>query len=53
MTIYVAFNFPRRKNPFKRLAWYLFRLAFPGFVHDVLWNHSLCKLKHLVELEGG
>ncbi len=53
LTIYVAFNFPRRKNPFKRLAWRLFRLAFPGFVHDVLWNHSLCKLKHLVELEGG
>ena len=25
--------------------------AFPGFVHDVMWNHSLCKLKDLVETE--
>jgi flavin-dependent dehydrogenase len=51
LTIYVAFDFPTSSNPFKRVGWRLFRLAFPGFVHDVLWNHSLCKLKHLVELE--
>ena len=30
--------------------WFLFRLLFPGFVHDVIWNHSLCRLKSLVEL---
>jgi flavin-dependent dehydrogenase len=52
LTIYVAFNFPRSTNPFKRTGWSLFKRAFPGFVHDVLWNHSLCKLKHLVELSG-
>ncbi|MGO8753078.1 MAG: NAD(P)/FAD-dependent oxidoreductase [Thermoguttaceae bacterium] len=50
LTIYVAFNFPRSKNPLKRLAWYLFRRTFPAFIHDVLWNHALCKIKHLVEL---
>ncbi|NQU25588.1 MAG: hypothetical protein HQ567_30245 [Candidatus Nealsonbacteria bacterium] len=33
-------------------AWYAFGLAFPGFVHDVVWNHSLCKIKDLVETEG-
>jgi hypothetical protein len=33
----------------KRAAWWLFRLTFPGFVHDVLWNHALCKLKYLIE----
>ncbi len=53
LTIYVAFNFPRGKNPFTRLAWYLFKRAFPGFVHEVLWNQALCKLKHLAELEDG
>ena len=36
LTIYVAFNFPRGKNPFTRLAWYLFKRVFPGFVHEVL-----------------
>jgi hypothetical protein len=51
LTIYVAFNFPRGKRPLGRTGWRLFRLFFPGFVHDVIWNHSLCKLKHLVELE--
>jgi flavin-dependent dehydrogenase len=49
LTIYVAFSFPRSTNPLKRIGWRLFKLAFPGFVHDVVWNHSLCKLKHLVE----
>lgn len=50
LTIYLAFDFPRGKSLLKRLGWFLFRLVFPGFVHDVLWNHSLCKLKHLAEL---
>jgi hypothetical protein len=49
LTIYLAFDFPKPRNPFKRVAWWLFRLTFPGFVHDVLWNHALCKLKYLVE----
>jgi flavin-dependent dehydrogenase len=53
LTIYAAFNFPRGKNPFTRLAWYLFKRVFPGFVHEVLWNQALCKLKHLAELEDG
>lgn len=51
LSTYVGFSFPRPPNPIKRLAWLAFRLAFPGFVHDVVWNHSLCKLKDLVETE--
>ena len=51
LSIYVAFDFPRRGGSLKRLAWRLFRWSFPAFVHDVLWNHSLCKLKHLVEFD--
>lgn len=50
LTIYVAFDFPHGEGLVKRLGWRLFRSIFPGFVHDVLWNQSLCKFKQLVEL---
>jgi hypothetical protein len=50
LSIYVAFDFPRGTNALPRSFWRLFRLFFPGFVHDVIWNHSLCRLKHLVEV---
>jgi flavin-dependent dehydrogenase len=50
LTVYTAFDFPRGTGPLGRPGWYLARLIFPAFVHDVLWNHSLCKMKHLVEL---
>jgi flavin-dependent dehydrogenase len=52
LTIYAAFNFPRGKNVFTRLAWSLFKRIFPGFIHEVLWNQALCKLKHLAELQS-
>jgi len=51
LTIYVAYDFPRGTNRLQRSFWRLFRLFFPGFVHDVIWNHSLCRLKHLVEAD--
>ncbi len=25
-------------------------LLFPIYVHDVLWNHAMCELKHIVEM---
>lgn len=53
LSIYVAVDFPRGSGRLKRLFWALFRRSFPGFVHDVLWNHALCKLKHLAEVEEG
>lgn len=49
LSSYVGFSFPRPENLLKKAAWFAFKLIFPGFVHDVLWNHSLCKLKSLVE----
>jgi hypothetical protein len=51
LTIYVAFDFPKGNGPAERLGWSVFRRAFPAFVHDVIWNQSLCKLKQLVESE--
>ncbi len=53
LSIYAAFDFPRRRNRFKRAAWRLFKHLFPGFVHEVLWNHSLCQLKEIVESGRG
>lgn len=53
LTIYVAFDFPRGTGPLGRLGWRLGRFIFPAFLHDVLWNHSLCAIKHLTELDQG
>ena len=49
LSIYVAFNFERGSMWLTRPFWWGFRLLFPAFVHDVLWNHSLCQLKNIVE----
>lgn len=51
LSIYVAFDIQIKGNPIKKFGWYIFRLCFPAFVHDVAWNHSLCKIKHLVEMD--
>lgn len=49
VSIYVAFNFPRGRNALNGPGWWLLRQGFPAFVHDVIWNHSLCQLKDCVE----
>jgi flavin-dependent dehydrogenase len=51
LSIYVAFNFLRGSGWGGRPFWRLFRLLFPAFVHDVIWNHSLCQLKDIAEKE--
>jgi hypothetical protein len=51
LSIYVAFQFARGESPKTRPLWWMFRRLFPSFVHDVLWNHSLCQLKNLAEGE--
>ncbi len=51
LSIYVAFNFARGKNRITHPFWWLFRVFFPAFVHDVIWNHSLCQLKDIVETD--
>lgn len=49
LSIYVAFDFERGTHWVQRPFWWLFRLLFPDFVHDVIWNHSLCQLKDVIE----
>ncbi len=49
LSIYVAFNFKRGRTALTAPGWWLLRRLFPAFVHDVIWNHSLCQLKGCVE----
>ncbi len=51
LSIYVAVNFVPGRTAMTRPLWWLFRHVFPGFVHDVLWNHSLCQLRSIAEAE--
>jgi len=51
LTIYVGFDFYRGKSLLGRAGWRLYRTLFPSFAHDVLWNHSLCKIRYLAEAE--
>jgi len=52
LSIYVAFDFARGKRWTEKIFWFFFRYFFPGFVHDVLWNHSLCQLKDIIEKDS-
>ena len=52
LTIYVGFDFRRGSSRTGKLGWRLGRAVFPGFVHDVVWNHSLCQMKDLAESDG-
>jgi flavin-dependent dehydrogenase len=53
LAIYAAFDFRRGETPASRALWWCGRVLFPGFVHDVVWNHALCCIKEEVELSGG
>jgi len=52
LSIYVAYNFPKGGDFFSAGFWTFFRSIFPAYVHDVLWNHSLCKLKDIAESQA-
>jgi hypothetical protein len=49
LTIYLAFDYARGNSFAGRVYWRLFKLLFPEFIHEVLWNHALCELKHSAE----
>jgi len=51
LTIYAAFEWPRNAGFLAGTCGRLFRATFPAFVHDVIWNHALCKLKEVAEGE--
>jgi flavin-dependent dehydrogenase len=49
LTVYLAFDYARGARRADKLFWWTFRLLFPEYVHDVLWNHALCQFKQAVE----
>lgn len=49
VTVYLAFDYARGSTLLSRIYWRLFRLLFPEFIHDVLWNHALCEFKQAAE----
>lgn len=49
--VYVAFDIAPGKEWTEKIPWFLLKRFFPGFVHDVLWNHSLCQLKDIIEID--
>lgn len=51
LSIYVAFRFQRGQTAITQLWWWFFQRLFPAFVHDVLWNHSLCQFKTIAEAD--
>jgi hypothetical protein len=49
LAIYTSFDYKRGKGIAGRIIWEGVRLLFPGFVHDIVWNHALCTIKEEVE----
>jgi hypothetical protein len=49
LTTYVGFDLPRGGSVAHRAFWAVGRRFFPRVAHDVVWNHSLCKIKQLAE----
>jgi len=49
LSIYAAFDYKRGASFASRVLWRIVRALFPGFLHDVVWNHALCTIKEEVE----
>lgn len=49
LTVLLVFNYPKGSSLLEKLFWYGFRLLFPDFIHEVLWNHALCEFKQSIE----
>ncbi len=49
LSVYAAFNYRKGTGVANRMLWKGVRFLFPGFVHDVVWNHALCTMKEEVE----
>jgi len=45
LVLYTAFNFKKGNNRLSRIFWKIFKIIFPGYAHDVVWNHAICCIK--------
>jgi flavin-dependent dehydrogenase len=53
LVIYTAFDFRRGRGIVGTRFWRLFRIMFPDYAHDVVWNHAICCIKGEVERRAG
>ena len=53
LAIYTSFDYKQGEGILGRIIWDVVRLLFPGFVHDIVWNHALCTVKEEVERKHG
>ena len=51
--IYTAFDFRRGRGAIGKRFWRLFKIMFPEYAHDVVWNHAICCIKGEVEQRAG
>jgi len=51
LSIYAAFDYKKGTGLVIRIMWKCTSFFFPGFIHDVVWNHALCTIKEEVELK--
>lgn len=49
LSVYTAFDYKRGNRLAGRIFWWAAKRLFPGFAHDVVWNHALCTIKEAVE----
>jgi hypothetical protein len=52
LLIYTAFDFKKGRLLPGKVFWRLYKHLFPAFIHDVVWNHALCRIKENVEQTG-
>jgi hypothetical protein len=52
LLIYTAFDFKKGRSLPGKVFWRLSRYLFPAFIHDVVWNHAVCRIKENVEQAG-
>jgi len=45
LVVYTAFDYRRGSTVLTKIAWGIFKLIFPDFAHDVVWNHAVCCIK--------
>jgi hypothetical protein len=49
LVLYAAFDFKKGGTLLGSVYWKLFKILFPAFLHDIFWNHALCRIKEDVE----
>ena len=45
LVLYTAFNFKKGKSFSGKIFWKIFKIIFPDYAHDVVWNHAICCIK--------